>query len=251
MGFVAYHRRGWRAIVEREGGRGERCRFCYAVRIDRAMRRPMERRTTAVIGLTGGIASGKSTVAARWRALGARVIDADQLAREVVAPGEPALEAIAQHFGSEYVGADGGLDRKRLGARVFADPAALNRLNAITHPAILQRVGAALVEAQRAGFPWVVYEAALIIENQLAPGLTTLVAVVTDPERQVARVMARDGLDEEQARQRLANQTDNATRLARADLIIANDADLAALSAEADRVFDELTARYGAVSVGV
>lgn len=205
----------------------------------------MERRSTAVIGLTGGIASGKSTVAVRWRARGARVIDADQLAREVVAPGEPALDAIVRAFGPEFVTADGALDRKRLGARVFAEPAAVARLNAITHPAILARVGDALATAHRDGLSWVVYEAALILENQLAPGLSTLVAVVCEPELQVRRAMERDGLDEALVRQRLENQTDNATRLARADLVIHNDGELDALLREADRVFDGLVQRWG------
>lgn len=210
----------------------------------------MERRSTAVIGLTGGIASGKSTVAARWRTRGARVIDADALAREVVAPGEPALDAIVRAFGPEFVSPDGSLDRKRLGARVFAEPAAVARLNAITHPAILARVGAALATAQREGRPWVVYEAALIIENELAPGLSTLVAVVCDRELQVRRAVERDHLDEALVRQRLENQTDNATRVARADLVIHNDGSLDALLSEADRVFDGLIQKWGALRAG-
>ncbi|TNF30268.1 MAG: dephospho-CoA kinase [Deltaproteobacteria bacterium] len=210
----------------------------------------MERHSTAVIGLTGGIASGKSTVAARWRERGVRVIDADQLAREVVAPGEPALDAIARTFGPEYLQADGNLDRKRLGARVFAEPEAVARLNAITHPAILARVGAELAAAHREGLRWVVYEAALILENQLSPGLSALVAVVSEPELQVARAVARDGLDEQLVRQRMENQTDNATRVARADLVIHNDGTREALLREADRVFDELVGRWGALSHG-
>lgn len=210
----------------------------------------MERRSTAVIGLTGGIASGKSTVAARWRTRGARVIDADALAREVVAPGEPALDAIVRAFGPEFLSPDGSLDRKRLGARVFAEPAAVARLNAITHPAILARVGAALATAQREGMPWVVYEAALIIENQLAPGLSTLVAVVCDPELQVRRAAERDHLGEALVRQRLENQTDNATRVARADLVIHNDGSLDALLSEADRVFDGLIRKWGTLHAG-
>jgi len=210
----------------------------------------MERHSTAVIGLTGGIASGKSTVAARWRERGARVIDADQLAREVVAPGEPALEAISRTFGPEFVRPDGSLDRKRLGAHVFAEPAAVARLNAITHPAILARVGAALAAAHREGLRWVVYEAALIIENQLSPGLSALVTVVCPPDLQDARAVARDGLDEALVRQRMENQTDNATRVARADMVIHNEGTLEALLADADRVYDELVGRWGALTAG-
>lgn len=207
----------------------------------------MTRQTTAVVGLTGGIASGKSTVAARFRARGARVIDADLLAREAVAPGEPALAAIARTFGAEYLDASGALDRAKLGAHVFADPAALAKLNAITHPAILARVGRELATAHREGLPWVVYEAALILENKLAPGLQ-LVVVLADPEVQVQRLMARSGLPETEARQRIAAQTDNATRRAAADHVIENHGDLAALEARADAVFDALSAAYGALT---
>lgn len=210
---------------------------CYAARMGTG--------ATAVIGLTGGIASGKSSVAARWRDRGARVIDADALAREVVEPGQPALDVIARTFGAEYILPDGRLDRRRLGAHVFADPAALARLNAITHPAILARVGRALADAHRDGLPWVVYEAALIIENQLHPGLSLLVAVLADPAAQLARTIARDGLDESLARQRIAAQTDNATRRAQADLLIANEGGLEHLAPEADRVFDAIVARFG------
>lgn len=208
----------------------------------------MTRQTTAVIGLTGGIASGKSTVAERFRARGARVIDADQLAREVVAPGEPALAAITRAFGAEYLDASGALDRAKLGAHVFANEGALAQLNAITHPAILARVGRALATAQREGVPWVVYEAALIIENQLAPGLSRLVVVIAEPEVQVQRLMARSGLSDAEARQRVAAQTDNATRRAAADDVIDNDGDLATLLTRADAVFDALSARYGALA---
>jgi len=200
---------------------------------------------TAVVGLTGGIASGKSTVAARWRERGVRVIDADVVAREVVAPGEPALAAIARTFGEELLLPDGSLDRARLGAIVFADAGALKRLNALTHPAILARVGAALASAQREGLPWIVYEAALILENGLSPGLTRLVAVITEPARQIERAMARDRLDERAARQRLAAQTDNEARRRAADLVIDNDGSLDDLLAAADRAFDALDAELG------
>ncbi|MCA9518993.1 MAG: dephospho-CoA kinase, partial [Myxococcales bacterium] len=131
---------------------------------------------------------------------------------------------------------------------VFADPAALAKLNAITHPAILARVGRELATAHREGLPWVVYEAALILENKLAPGLSRLVVVLADPEVQVQRLMARSGLPETEARQRIAAQTDNATRRAAADHVIENHGDLAALEARADAVFDALSAAYGALT---
>ena len=196
-----------------------------------------------MIGLTGGIASGKSTVAARMRERGVPVIDADQVARDVVEPGEPTLENIARTFGQGVMQPDGTLNRKALGAIVFADPQKLAVLNAITHPAIMARVGQRLVELQREKHPWVVYEAALVIENGLAPGLSELIVVLCDPETQVHRVMARDGLDEEAARQRLAAQTDNATREAAAAHVLLNDGDLDALLAATDALIDTLNDR--------
>ncbi len=205
------------------------------------------RKVTAVIGLTGGIASGKSTVAARLRERGARVIDADAVSREITAPGEPALDAIVRAFGEDLVRADGTLDRERLGAIVFADPERRRLLERITHPAILARTGRLLAEAQREGWAWVVYEAALILESRGKAGFTALAVVVCDPEQQRARLMARNGLDEAEASRRIAAQTDNATRRAAADFLIENDADLAALEKRADDLFDALTERYGPV----
>ncbi len=197
-----------------------------------------------VIGLTGGIASGKSTVAKRLRERGVPVIDADQVARDVVEPGEPTLEHLRLTFGAEIVREDGALDRKALGAIVFADPAKLSALNAITHPAIMARVGQSLVDLQREGHAWVVYEAALIIENDLAPGLGGLIAVICDPERQVARILTRDGLTDAEARQRLAAQTDNATREDKADTVLRNDGDLDALIKATDVLIDTLNGQY-------
>jgi len=203
--------------------------------------------TTAIIGLTGGIACGKSTVAERFRARGATLIDADVLARAVVEPGEPAYLAIVRTFGEGVLMSDGRLDRQALGARVFADKAALAALNAITHPAIAARTGRAFAEAQRAKVPWLVYEAALIIENKLHAGLAGLVVVLCPPELQLARLLARSGsaMDEAQARQRIAAQTDDATRRALATWVIDNDADLPTLLGRTDLVFDAIVARFG------
>jgi dephospho-CoA kinase len=197
-----------------------------------------------MVGLTGGIASGKSTVAERFRAHGVAVIDADQVAREVVEPGEDALAAITARFGSEVLRPDGTLDRKGLGAIVFADPAALAALNAITHPAIMRRVAAHARALADQGHRWAVYEAALIVEHNLAPQLSQLVAVLCDPETQVKRVMRRDTLSDAHARQRLAAQTDNATREARADFVLRNDQTLEALREATDALIARLAAQY-------
>ena len=198
-----------------------------------------------VIGLTGGIASGKSTVAQRLRERGVPVIDADQVARDVVEPGEPTLEHVRMTFGDAVILPDGSLNRKALGAIVFSDPNKLAALNAITHPAIMARVGQRLVELQREGHPWVVYEAALIIENDLSPGLSALIAVICDPETQVSRIQARDGLSEAEARKRLAAQTDNATREAQADGVLRNDGELEGLLKATDDLIDALNAQHG------
>ena len=201
--------------------------------------------TTAIIGLTGGIACGKSTVAARLVARGATIVDADVLARAVVEPGEPAYHALVRTFGEAILQADGTLDRQALGARVFGDKQALAQLNAITHPAIAARTGKAFAEAQRRGLPWLVYEAALIIENKIHAGLAGLVVVLCPRELQRERLMLRSGLDAQRADERIAAQTDDATRRALATWIIDNDAGLAELEARTDAVFDAIVARHG------
>ena len=203
--------------------------------------------STAVVGLTGGIGCGKSTVAARWRARGALVVDADRVAREVVAPGEPAYHAVVRAFGADVVAADGTLDRKTLGARVFGDPVQRRQLELLTHPAIIARTGKLLADAQRAGWRWVVYEAALILETRGKAGLSALVVVGCPPEAQLARLRTRDGFDEAEAARRIAAQTSDEVRRAAADYWIANDRDLAALEAAADETFEALAARFGPV----
>jgi dephospho-CoA kinase len=200
----------------------------------------------AVVGLTGGIGSGKSVVAGWLRDAGVPVIDADQLAREAVAPGTPALASIARTFGEHLIGDDGALDRAALGKIVFSDPKKLAMLNTITHPAILARAGDQMVALMTDGHPWVVYEAALILENGLAPGLRSLVAVVCDPEAQIDRVMARDGLSREEAGARLSAQTDNKARREAADFALENDGDLNALEIQVEALVATLSQAYGA-----
>jgi len=202
-------------------------------------------KTTAVIGLTGGIACGKSSVAEHFRAWGATVIDADQIAREVVQPGEPALAALVRTFGEDFLQADGHLDRKRLGQRVFGDKVAVARLNAITHPAILARTGKRLADAQRAGLPWVIYEAALILENRMQGGLAGLVVVMCPPEIQLARLLARNDLSEGEAQARIASQTGDDVRREHATWLIDNGGTAAALEAESRRVFDAIVTLHG------
>ena len=177
---------------------------------------------TRIIGLTGGIASGKSTVSAMLRALGAHVIDADQVARDVVAPGTPALAEIAAHFGPEVLLADGTLDRKKLGARVFADADARRALERITHPRIAAATQQEIARLRAAGVDPVIYDAALIVENRLYTWMQGLIVVSVPPAVQVARLMIRDDIDEAAAGARIAAQLPLADKVAVATHVIDN-----------------------------
>jgi dephospho-CoA kinase len=175
-----------------------------------------------IIGLTGGIASGKSTVSAMLRALGAHVIDADQVARDVVAPGTPALADIRARFGPEVLQEDGALDRKKLGAIVFADPDARRALERITHPRIAAATQQEIARLAAAGVDPVIYDAALIVENRLYTWMQGLIVVSVAPEVQVARLMIRDDIDEVAAQARIAAQLPLAEKVAVATHVIDN-----------------------------
>jgi dephospho-CoA kinase len=159
-----------------------------------------------IIGLTGGIASGKSTVAKILERLGGVVIDADQLAREAVLPGEPAYLAIVAEFGEGILNSDLTLDRQALGKIVFAKPAARLRLERITHPAIAHLAEKKLAALREAGTPVVIYMAPLLIEAGVISRVDEVWVVYVDQETQVARLMLRDGIDRKEAMQRLAAQ---------------------------------------------
>jgi dephospho-CoA kinase len=177
---------------------------------------------TRVVGLTGGIGSGKSLVARILREQGVPVVDADILARQVVEPGQPALEDIVREFGPGVLLPDGALDRKALGAIVFGDPQKRKLLAAITHPRIAAAAQAALAVHRQAGAPFVVYEAPLLVENRLHLGMDATIVVSVPEEVQLERVMARDGLSLEEAHKRLASQLPLADKLAVATHIIDN-----------------------------
>ncbi len=181
-----------------------------------------------VIGLTGGIASGKSTVAALLREHGAAIVDADLVARQVVEPGTPALAELVAHFGGEVLDADGRLDRAALGARVFSDPGARATVNAITHPRIAQASQRAIAALVEAGNDPVIYEAALIVENNLHRALDGLIVVAVARDVQLERLMARDGVSEEEATARLAAQLPLQDKVAVADWVIDNGGSYAA-----------------------
>ena len=176
-----------------------------------------------LVGLTGGIATGKSTVSQMFAHLGAKVVDADLLAREVVMPGQAALAEIVAEFGADVLKADGTLDRKRLGAIVFNDPARRRRLEQITHPAIYVRQQRVLSVYDEEAFEGIVlWDAAVLIESGGHTRMDKLVVVLTDPATELARLMARDGMGEEEARARIATQMPVADKAKLADYVIDN-----------------------------
>ena len=175
-----------------------------------------------LIGVTGGIATGKSTVDRMLEAHGAVVIDADELAREVVRPGEPALEAVAARFGHDLILPDGSLDRVRLGAIVFADPDARRDLERITHPAIAELMRDRITVALQGDAPLVAVDIPLLYENARESMFEGVLLVYAPPEVQIRRLRDRNGLDETAALQRLAAQLPIDEKRARATWVIDN-----------------------------
>jgi dephospho-CoA kinase len=199
---------------------------------------------TAFVGLTGGIASGKSTVGKLFRALGVGVVDADEVAREIVLPGSPGLEAVVEAFGRDVLDASGALDRKALGARIFADVAKRKTLEAITHPRIFARSMELLGEHAREGGVYAMYEAALLVENQSYRMFQALVVVAAKRETQLERIARRDGLSAVEAEARLDAQLPLEKKVAVADHVIWNDGDLPALQLAVRDVHEALVRRF-------
>jgi len=197
------------------------------------------------VGLTGGIGSGKSEVSRRLAAHGAVIIDADVAARQVVAPGTPGLARIAETFGPGVLGPDGALDRQRLGALVFADPAQLAKLNAITHPLIAEWMQAAERAAAEAadGDLILVYDAALLAESGRWADYDLVIVVDVPPELQADRLVSQRGLTQDQARARMAAQAGREQRLALADLVIDNSGSLDDLDRRVAEVWADLKRR--------
>ena len=193
------------------------------------------------VGLTGGIGSGKSTVSELLAAHGAVVIDYDVLAREAVEPGSPGLEAIAERFGPGVIARDGTLDRPALAAIVFADPAALADLNAITHPAIWRL--AAAREAEAGPDAIVVHDNPLLVEMGAAERCDVVIVVDVPEEVQVARVVSSRGMSETEAKARIAAQASREQRTGAADLVIDNTGPLDELALIVGGTWDELVSR--------
>jgi dephospho-CoA kinase len=194
-----------------------------------------------LIGLTGGIASGKSTVGRLLQRAGVDVIDADVLAREAVAVGSVGLDAIRARFGDVVIAADGSLDRQALGAIVFADESARRDLNAIVHPEVARRAADRLASLRDRGVDVAVYEVPLLFENGLDAMMDATILVACPEDVQLQRLMARDGLSNDAAHARIASQMPLEEKRRRAGFVIENDGSLDALAAQTARVWREAT----------
>ncbi|MEV5320990.1 dephospho-CoA kinase [Streptomyces sp. NPDC052687] len=193
------------------------------------------------VGLTGGIGAGKSEVSRLLVECGAVLIDADRIAREVVAPGTPGLAAVVEAFGTDVLAPDGGLDRPRLGAIVFADPEKLAVLNSIVHP--LVRARSEELQAAAAEDAVVVHDVPLLTENGLAPLYDVVIVVDAAPETQLDRLVRLRGMTEEDARARMAAQAGREKRREIADIVIDNDVPLEELERRVREVWAELVRR--------
>lgn len=192
------------------------------------------------VGLTGGIGAGKTAVARRFVELGALLVDADVLAREVVEPGTAGLDAVVAEFGPGVLGEDGSLDRPALAKRVFGDDAARARLNSIVHPLVRRRAAELIAAAPPDAV--VVQDVPLLVETGAAGGFDLVVVVEAPGEVRVGRLVRDRGMDADEVRARMAAQASDAERRAVADVVLSNDGDLDALRAAVDRVWTDYVA---------
>jgi dephospho-CoA kinase len=201
-----------------------------------------------VIGLTGGIASGKSTVTSFFRERGIPVIDADILGHRTYDPGTETYQKVVETFGPEVVAPDGTIDRKVLGSKVFGKPDELKKLTDIVWPGIRRLASEQLAEFEAAGNDIVVLEAAVLLEAGWEDLVDEIWVVVVDPEIAVQRLAARNGLDPDAARARIASQLTNEERIARGDVIIENNGTLEELNARIQQAWDSLQERLRAAA---
>lgn len=194
-----------------------------------------------MIGLTGGIGSGKSTVAALMRQRGFPVVDADQVARDNMEPGSPVLAAVAEEFGVDLLGPDGALDRAELARRAFASEEATQRLNAITHPAIRAESARRFAALEAAGERAAVYDMPLLVELGMDQDMDMTVVVDVNPEERVRRLVAHRGLDEADARNRIARQIPDVERRAAADVVLDNNGTEDKLAQQVDTLANRIT----------
>jgi len=194
------------------------------------------------VALTGGIATGKSHVRAQLAALGVPTIDSDLLARDVVAPGTPGLDAVVRRFGAGVLNVSGALDRRALAGIVFTDPEARRDLEAIIHPAVRQATDAWFAALDPARHRFAVADIPLLYETGRDRDFDTVIVVACDPETQVRRVMARDAATEVEARQRLAAQLPIGDKVRRADFVLRTEGPVEETDREVRRVYERLTA---------
>ncbi|HKV89536.1 MAG TPA: dephospho-CoA kinase [Candidatus Dormibacteraeota bacterium] len=196
-----------------------------------------------LIGLTGGAGSGKSTVAQMFRELGAAVVDADEATHSVYEPGTPGFDAVVREFGREYVGADGRIDRVRLGELVFNDEQALRRLNATVHPLVRRWMTERTAEALESGAPVVIQDIPLLFESNLQGLFASTVLVYAAPATQASRLVDVRGLSHQRAGAILAAQMPIDKKRALADIVIDNDGSLEATRRQVERVWPGLVSR--------
>ncbi|MBO8171842.1 MAG: dephospho-CoA kinase [Bacillaceae bacterium] len=195
----------------------------------------------AVIGLTGGIACGKSTVVSMLEKKGACIIDADKLAREVVEPGEIALDEIRERFGDDVIKPDGQLDRPKLGQIVFSDPQARQDLNRIVHPRVHERMQERLEQARQKNCPLIIVDIPLLFENNRQNEFEKVIVVYARPDIQLARLMERDKLSKNDALNRIHSQMPVDEKKKRADFVIDNSGSLEETKKQVDELYKQLT----------
>jgi dephospho-CoA kinase len=198
------------------------------------------------VGLTGGIACGKSRTLKQFERLGAHAIDADRVARYLMDPGKPGYDQVVQEFGKEFLAPDSRIDRKKLGQLVFSDEAARNRLNRIVHPLVLAEEKRLIEEAEltHPRTPMIIVDAALMVETGSYRNYQVVVMVHCRPEVQLMRLMMRDGLDEEEARKRINSQMPLLEKVKYADYIIENSGKLSNTDEQVKYTFKDLLFRY-------
>jgi dephospho-CoA kinase len=195
-----------------------------------------------IIGLTGNIACGKSTVAAIFKELGATLIDADKVARDIVGKGNPALVKIINHFGNEILNKDGTLNREKLGSKVFNDKNQRQILNDITHPEIFKEINNLIEKYRSEGKRIVIIEAALIIEREkLKKIIDKLIVVSTSKDIQIKRLKDRDGFSKEQALSRINSQIPIEEKIKHADYVIHNDSDISNIKNQVETIWKDLS----------
>ena len=194
---------------------------------------------TFVVVLTGGIASGKTAVSDLFAQRGVPVIDTDQIAREIVEPGRPALKRIAEAFGQEFLGADGRLDRKKMRNAIFSSPQQKNRLESILHPEIASEVDQLIAQVKAS---WCILVVPLLAETRLFSWIDRVLVVDVEESVQIERVMARDKISQEQAQSIMDAQTNRRQRLSMADDILNNSGSLAQLQVKVDKLYHKYTA---------